>query len=157
MNQLFLKILHESWESLVTLQLQSDYSVVFPTVESEQQSTFNFCTNPTRKEKVSYMEMSRENDQKTKNQHLWKNHMTMTKKDAYISNKLQLQNLSLTFIHKSKSLLSATSILSCLSMAYNTPDSLDRLTCIDAVEYAKCQDTFEQISWSKKMISITWM
>ena len=47
------------------------------------------------------MEMSRANDQK----------------QAYISNEIQLQNHSLTLIHKNKSLLSATSLLSCSPMA----------------------------------------
>ena len=37
---------------------------------------------------------------KGKNLPVWNCHATMTKKDAYISNELQLQNLSLTFIHK---------------------------------------------------------
>ena len=79
------------------------------------------------------MEMSRDNDQ---------NH-------AYISNKMQLQNHSLTFFHKNKSLLSATSVLSCSPMTYNTTASLDKLTCADHVDFGKCQDRFGQFSWSK--------
>ena len=47
------------------------------------------------------MEISRDNDQK----------------HAYISNEIQLQNHSLTLIHKNKSLLSATSIVSSSPMA----------------------------------------
>ena len=55
-------------------------------------------------------------------------HVTRTKKDAYINNEMQLQNHSLTFIHKNKS-LSATSILSRSPMAYSSTASLDKLTC----------------------------
>ena len=43
--------------------------------------------------------MLRNNDDKGKNLFIWKCHVTMTKKDEYISNEKQLQNLSLTFIH----------------------------------------------------------
>ena len=62
----------------------------------------------------------------------------MTKKDVYISNELQLQNRSLAFIHKNRSLLSATSVLSRSSMAYNTTASMDKLTCTDYVDFDKC-------------------
>ena len=62
---------------------------------------------------------------------------------------MELQNHSLTFIHKSKSLLSATSILPRSPMSYNTTASLDELTCTDYVDFGKCQDKFGQISWSK--------
>ena len=51
---------------------------------------------------------------------LWKCQVTMTKKDAYIGYDMQIQNPSLNFIHKNKSLLSATSIPSRSLMAYNT-------------------------------------
>ena len=62
---------------------------------------------------------------------------------------MQLQNHSLTFIHKSQSLLSATSILSRSPMAYNTTASFDKLTCTDYVDFGKCQDRFGKFSWSK--------
>ena len=62
---------------------------------------------------------------------------------------MQLQNLSLTSIHKNKSLLSVTSILSRSPMAYNTTDSLDKLTGTDYVDFGKGQDTIRQFSWSK--------
>ena len=75
--------------------------------------------------------------------------MTMTKKHAYIRTEMQLQNHSLTFIHKNKSLLSATSILSRSPLAYNTTASLDRLTCTDYMDFGECQDRFGQFSWSK--------
>ena len=52
-------------------------------------------------------------------------------KHAYVSNEMQLQNRSLTFFHKNKSLLSATSILSRSPMAHNTTASLDKLACTD--------------------------
>ena len=44
------------------------------------------------------MEISRDNDQKGKDFLIWKCHVTMTKKVAYISNEKRLQNHSLTFI-----------------------------------------------------------
>ena len=34
-------------------------------------------------------------------------------------------------------------------MTYNTTASSDKLTCIDYVDFCKCQDRFGQISWSK--------
>ena len=62
---------------------------------------------------------------------------------------MQLQNHCLTFIRKSKSRLSATSILPRSPMAYNTPASLDKLTCTDYVHFGKCHDRFGRLSWSK--------
>ena len=73
----------------------------------------------------------------------------MTKALAYIRNEMQLQNHSLTFFHKNKSLLSVTGILSRSPMAYNTTASLDKLTCTDYVDFGKCQDRFGRFSWSK--------
>ena len=76
-------------------------------------------------------------------------HVTRTEKDAYISNEMQLQNNSLAFFHKIKSLLSATGILSRSPMAYNTTASLDKLSCADYVDFGKCQDRFGRIFSSK--------
>ena len=73
----------------------------------------------------------------------------MAKKHAYISNQMQLQNHSLTFIHKNKSLLSGTGILSRSSVAHNTTASLEKLTCTKYVDFGKCQDRFGQFFWSK--------
>ena len=78
-----------------------------------------------------------------------KNHVTKTKRNACISNDMQLQNHSLPFFHKNKSLLSATSLLSRSPMAYNTTASLDKLTCTEFVDFGKCQDKFGRFSWSK--------
>ena len=50
---------------------------------------------------------------------------------------------------KINSLLSATSILSRSLMAYNTTETLDKLTCTDYVDFGKCQDRFGRIFWSK--------
>ena len=80
---------------------------------------------------------------------IWKCQVTKTENDAYISNEMHLQNHSLTFIHKNKSLLSATSILSRSPMAYNTTAPLDKLTCTDYVDFGKCQDRFGHFSLSK--------
>ena len=62
---------------------------------------------------------------------------------------MQLQNHSLNFFHKNKSLLSATSILSHSPMAYNTTASLDKLTCTDYVDSGKYQDRFGRFSCSR--------
>ena len=62
---------------------------------------------------------------------------------------MQLQNHSLSFIHKNKSLLSATSILSRSPMIYNTTAYLDQLTYTDYVDFGKCQDRFGRFFWSK--------
>ena len=62
---------------------------------------------------------------------------------------MQLQKHSLTFFQKIKSLLSATSILSCSPMVHNTTASLDKLTYADYVDFGKCQDRFGSFSWTK--------
>ena len=80
--------------------------------------------------------------------HLRKSHVTTTEKHAYISYEMQLQNHSLTLIHKNKSLPSATSNLSRSPMAHNTTSSLDKLTSTDYVDFGKCQDRFGRFSWS---------
>ena len=70
---------------------------------------------------------------------------------------MQLQNLSSTFRHKNKSILSATCNTSCPPMAYNTAGSLDQLTCISTMgsseKVMKVFDTF----LGPKMIPISWM
>ena len=83
---------------------------------------------------------------------LWKCHMTVDKneKDSYTSNELKLQNHSLFFLHKNKSLLSATSILSRSPMANKTTVFMDKLTCTNDVDFCKRQDRFGQFSWFKK-------
>ena len=73
----------------------------------------------------------------------------MSKNDAYISNEMQLQNLSLTFFHKNKSFPSTTSTLFRSPMAYTTTASLDKLTCTDYLDFGKFQDKFGRFSWSK--------
>ena len=80
---------------------------------------------------------------------LWKCDVTKIKKDMYIGLKLQLQNRSLTFIHKIEPLLSDTSILSRSTTADNTTASLDKPTCTDYVDFGKCKDRFGQFSWSE--------
>ena len=87
--------------------------------------------------------------EKGKNLFIWKCHVAMTEKDAYISNEMQPQKHSLAFIHKNISLSSASRILSCLPMAYNTTAFLDNLTCTDYVDFGKSQDRFGLSSWSK--------
>ena len=103
------------------------------------------------------MEMSCDFNQKGKKVSLFGNvRWQGPKADANISNKLQLQNRSSTFIHKTKSLLPATSILSRTPMAYNTTASLAKLTCKDYVDFCKCQHRFGRFFWLK-MTPKTWM
>ena len=52
-------------------------------------------------------------------------------------------------LSKINSLLSTTSLLSRSPMAYNTTETLDKLTCTNYVDFGKCQDRFGRISWSK--------
>ena len=93
--------------------------------------------------------MSRDNDQKRKESPYMEISRDYDQKHAYVSNEMQLQNHSLNFFHKNKSLLSATSILSRSPIAYNTTASLDKLTCTDNVDFGKGQDSFGRFSWSK--------
>ena len=98
------------------------------------------------------MEMSHEDDQKRKESPYVEMSRDKNKKDAYIryiKNEMQLQNHSLTSIHKHKSLASATSILSRSPMAYNTTASLFKLTCTDYVDFGKSKDRFGRLSWSR--------
>ena len=62
---------------------------------------------------------------------------------------MQLQIHSLTFFHKNKSLLSATSILSLSPMAHSTIASLDKITCTNYVDFGKYKDRFGQSFWSE--------
>ena len=71
---------------------------------------------------------------KGKNLLIWRRHVTMAKKDEYIKNELQLQNHPLSFLRK-KTLLSATSILPSLPMAYNTTASLNKVTFTGYVDF----------------------
>ena len=73
------------------------------------------------------------------------------KKEAYISNNVQHQSHSITFLLKNKS-LSTSSVLSRRSnlMAYNTTASRDKLTCTDYRDFRKRESRFRQFSWSKK-------
>ena len=90
--------------------------------------------------------MSRDNDQKRKESPDIEKSRDNDQKDAYISNEMQLQNQYLTFFHKNKSPLSATSSLSRSPMAYNTIASLDKLICTDYVDFGKYQERFGRFS-----------
>ena len=72
----------------------------------------------------------------------------MIKRDAHISNEMQLKIFLLLSFTK-KSLLSTTSILTRSPMAYNTTASLDKLTFTDYVDFGKCRDRLGRFSWSK--------
>ena len=94
------------------------------------------------------METSCDNDQKGKNLLIWKCHVIRTKKDAYISIEMQLQNISSNST-KINHFFSATSFLSRSPMAYNTTTSMDKLTCTNYVDFGNCQDRLGQFFWSK--------
>ena len=85
---------------------------------------------------------------KVKNLPLWTSHVTITERDAYISNEVQLK-IILYFSFTKKTLLSATNILSRSPMGYNTTASLNKLTCTNYVDFGQCQDRFGQFFWSK--------
>ena len=95
------------------------------------------------------MEMSCDKDRNRKNLIVLKCHVTLTEIHAYKNNYMQIQNHSLAFIQKHKSLLSATSSPSCSLMAYNATASLEKLTCADYVDFGKCQLRFGRFSGSK--------
>ena len=102
---------------------------------------------------------------KRKRFHIWKCHVTMTKKErislygnvkwqsatkiSYISNQLQLLNQSLSFIVRNYSLHSAASILFRSPRAYITTASLNKLTCTDYGDFGKSQGRFGQFSWTR--------
>ena len=83
------------------------------------------------------MEMSHDNDQKRKESPFMEMSRDKDQKNEYLSDEFQIQNNFLTFIHINKSLLSATSILSRSPMAHNTTASLEKLTCIEKVDFGK--------------------
>ena len=146
----FLNNFYKSWASLETLQLRSGCWVVFLNRWTWKTKHFYPLYKPTKKRTMflivkSQVAMSK----KGKILLIWKIHVTMASKDAYVSNNLQLQKLSSTFIHKNKSLLPATSILSRSSMFYKNVVSLDKLTCIDHVVIGKCRERERvgQFSW----------
>ena len=80
----------------------------------------------------------------------------MTKKDAYISKEVQLQNHSSTFIHKNESLLPGTSILARSPMVYNTNASLDKLTGPTVLVLANVK-TYLYDLLGPKLILTSWM
>ena len=108
-----------------------------------------FVQTYQKRKEIPYIEMSRDNDRKRKESPYVEISRDNDQKHAYISNEMQLQNHSLTFFHKNKPLLSATSFLSRPPMAYNTTASLGKLTCTDYVDFGKCQDKFGRFFWSK--------
>ena len=108
-----------------------------------------FAQTYQKRKEVPCVEVSRDNDQKRKESPYMEMSRDNDQKHAYINNEMQLQNHSLTFIHKNKSLLSATTILTRSPKAYNTTASLDKLTCTEYVKFGKRQDSFGRFSWSK--------
>ena len=84
--------------------------------------------------------MSRDNDQK----------------EAYRSNSFQLLSHCSSFIVKSCSFLSATSVLSLSPMAHNTTATQDKLTFTEYVDFGKCQNRFGDFL-GPKMTPTTWI
>ena len=83
---------------------------------------------------------------KGKRFHIWKYHVPLTSTKAATYSSQIIVQFSFSKIN---SLLSATTILSRSPMAYNTTETLDKLTCTDYVDFGKCRDRFGRISWSK--------
>ena len=90
--------------------------------------------------------MSRDNGQKGKKILIWKYHVTLAPTKAVTYSTQIFVQLSFS---KSNSLFSATSILSCSPKAYNTTETLDKLTFTDYVDFGKSSDRFGQFSSSK--------
>ena len=88
--------------------------------------------------------MLQDNDQKRKES--VKCHVTLVGTKAVTYRSQIIVQLSFSKIN---SLLSATSILSCSPMAYNTTASLDKLTCTDYVDFGKSEDRFGRFFWTK--------
>ena len=88
---------------------------------------------------------------KGKNLFIWKSHESRDndQKGCVYKSRNSTPKSFLTFFHKNKSLLPATSFLSRSPMSYNTTASLDKITCTDYVDFGKCQDKFGRFSWSK--------
>ena len=86
---------------------------------------------------------------KGKNLLIWKCHVTMTNEYAYISNEKQLRNHCSTCILKNQLAFFSYQHSSRSPMAYNTTETLDKLTCTDYVDFGKSQDRFGRFSWSK--------
>ena len=89
---------------------------------------YSFSYNPTKKI------LSRDNDQKK----------------TYTRNKVQFQNLFSIFMHKIEIFSSTTSVFNRSTMAYNTTDSLEKLTCTNYVDCGNLQDILRQFSVFKK-------
>ena len=83
---------------------------------------------------------------KGKNILLLKYHVTLARTKAVTYSSQIIVQLSFSKIN---SLPSATSILSCSPMTYNTTASLDKLACTDYVDFGKSSDRFGQFSWTK--------
>ena len=83
---------------------------------------------------------------KGKNILIWKYHVTLVRTKAATYSSQVIVQLSFSKIN---SFLSANSILSRSSMAYNTNAFLDKLACTDYVDFGKSQDRIGRFSWSK--------
>ena len=116
----------------------------------EIRDTSTFCTYLTKKERGSiYANVTWQLPKKEWISFYGNVTWQWPRNDAYISNEMQLQNHSLAFIQKNESLLSATSILSCSPMAYNTIATSGKLPCTDYVDFGNCQERFGRVSWYK--------
>ena len=78
---------------------------------------------------------------KGKNLLIWRSQVTMTKKDANVSNEMQLQNHFFSFIK--------TNHFFQLPAFYLVTASLDKLSCTNKVDFGKCPARFGQFLWYK--------
>ena len=83
-----------------------------------------------------------------KNLLIWKCHLTKTNKRGVFRYQIAATKSFFDVHSQKRSILSATSILSCSPMAYNTTASLEQLACADFVDFGKCREIWT-IFWSK--------
>ena len=94
---------------------------------------------------------------KGKRFHIWKCYVTMIDTSPYKevsrdtgenkSSDFRFSKHCSFFILKNQ--LASFSYRHSIAMAYNTTETLEKLTCTEYVDFGTCQDRFGRISWSK--------
>ena len=92
------------------------------------------------------MEISRDENKKGKNLLIRKYRVTLASTKAVTWSSQIFVQFSFS---KVNSQFSATSILFRSPMAYNTTETLNKLSCTDYVDFGKSQDRFGRFSWTK--------
>ena len=92
--------------------------------------------------------MSCDNDQKRGNLPIRKCHVTKTKNGASVSNKLQLQNHSLIFIHRENNFFKLPAFFLVHIWLTTLLHRQLQLTCANNKDFGTGQDKFGQFLWS---------